>query len=226
VGGDVLQVVNGKVFVSGKSYDEFPASERYYKLTLPANGYVDADVVTDMGIEVRESQGDLQQYPDRSYLVNVTNKEKTALQIPAGYSMQPFVVETNNPYFSSSQLFPYYDTAHKWTVDNYGPLLVPGKGVTIDLTPDNLVRYQRCIQVYEGNQFENRNGRIFINGQETTKYTFKMDYLFMMGDNRHNSLDSRYWGFVPEDHVVGKASLIWFSWENGPRWKRLFNGIK
>jgi signal peptidase I len=80
--------------------------------------------------------------------------------------------------------------------------------------------------VYEGNKFENRNGKIYINGSESTQYTFKMDYFWMMGDNRHNSLDSRYWGFVPEDHVVGKASLIWFSWEGGPRWKRLFNGIK
>jgi signal peptidase I len=98
--------------------------------------------------------------------------------------------------------------------------------MTIALTPDNLVRYQRCIQVYENNKFENKGGKIFINDKEASSYTFKMDYLFMMGDNRHNSLDSRYWGFVPEDHVVGKASLIWFSWEGGPRWKRLFSGIK
>jgi signal peptidase I len=193
---------------------------------MPPNGYVDGDVVKSMGADVRESQGDLQQYPDRSYLVNVTNKEKSALQIPAGYSIEPFIVEANNPYYSSTQLFPYYDTAHKWSVDNYGPLLVPAKGTVIELTPDNLIRYQRCIEVYEGNKFENKGGKIFINDQETTTYTFKMNYHFMMGDNRHNSLDSRYWGFVPEDHVVGKASLIWFSWEGGPRWNRLFRSIK
>ena len=226
VGGDTLQVKEGRVYINGKSDDEFPASERYYKLTIPANGYVDADMLQQMGITVRESQGDLQQLPDRSYLVNVTNKEKAALKIPAEYTLLPFIVEPNNPYYSSMQLFPYYDTAHKWSVDNYGPLLIPARGTTINLTADNLIRYQRCIEVYEGNKFENRDGKIFINGQETGTYTFKMNYHFMMGDNRHNSLDSRYWGFVPEDHVVGKASLIWFSWEGGPRWSRLFNLIK
>ncbi len=226
VGGDVLQVINGKVFISGKSYDDFPASEHYYIMSMPPNGYIDADVLKDMGISVRESQGDLQQHSDRTYLVNVTNIEKTTLQLPAGYNLTPFISEANTPYNSSAQLFPYYDTAHKWSVDNYGPLLVPGKGTTIELTPDNIIKYQRCIEVYEGNKFENRGGKIFINGQPASTYSFKMNYHFMMGDNRHNSLDSRYWGFVPEDHVVGKASLIWFSWEGGPRWNRLFSSIK
>ncbi len=226
IGGDVLQVTNGRVFVNGSSTDNFPASEHYYRLTVPPNGYVDADMLKDMGLTVRESQGDVQDWQNKSYLVNVTNKEKTALKIPPGYTLTPLIVEPDNPYYSGSQLYPYYDTSHKWSVDNYGPLMVPGKGKTIELTPDNLVRYQRCIEVYEGNKFENNAGRISINGKETTTYTFKMDYYFMMGDNRHNSLDSRYWGFVPEDHVVGKASLIWFSWEGGPRWNRLFNTIK
>ena len=125
-----------------------------------------------------------------------------------------------------SQLFPYYNVSSKWSADNYGPITIPKKGLSIELTPDNVIRYQRCIEVYENNKFENRGGQIFINGKQASSYTFKMDYHWMMGDNRHNSLDSRYWGFVPEDHVVGKASLIWFSWEGGPRWKRLFSSIK
>ena len=226
VGGDVLQIINGKVFISGKSYDIFPESERYFKLSLPPNGYIDEERLKEMGIEAKEIRGDMQQLPDRSYLVNITNKEKSALKIPPGYSLQEFVVDSLNPYYSSSQLFPYYDNIHKWSVDNYGPLLIPGRGLSIELNEDNLIRYQRCIEVYEGNKLEKKDGKIYINGQPATRYTFKMNYHFMMGDNRHNSLDSRYWGFVPEDHVVGKASLIWFSWENGPRWKRLFNGIK
>jgi len=113
-----------------------------------------------------------------------------------------------------------------WSADNYGKLWIPKKGANIELTADNIVRYRRCIEAYEGNKFEQKEGKVFINGIETKSYTFKMDYFWLMGDNRHNSLDSRYWGFVPEDHVVGKASLIFFSWEGGPRWKRLFRWIK
>lgn len=227
IGGDTLQVIKGRVHINGKSNDKFPASEHYYKLSVPANGYVDEDILESWGIKVRSSQGDLQELPGRTYLVNVTNAELSNVKIPAGYTFEPLNVEAGNPYYPSAQLFPYYDTAHKWGVDNYGPLVIPAKGMTIQLTPDNLIRYQRCIQVYEGNKFENRSGHIYINGQETSTYTFKMNYHFMMGDNRHNSLDSRYWGFVPEDHVVGKASLIWFSWEGkSPRWNRLFKGIK
>jgi signal peptidase I len=94
------------------------------------------------------------------------------------------------------------------------------------LTPQTLPFYKRCIVTYEGNKFEEKNGQYFINDKPVTTYTFKMDYYWMMGDNRHNSLDSRFWGFVPEDHVVGKASLIWFSYDNGPRWSRIFQKIK
>ena len=89
--------------------------------------------------------------------------------------------------------------------------------------------YERIIEVYEQNSLEVKGDEIYINGELATSYTFQMDYYWMMGDNRHNSLDSRFWGFVPEDHVVGKALFIWMSWDknNGKvRWDRLFNGIK
>ena len=154
--------------------------------------------------------------------MNITNEERAKLNLPKGFTITDVIMEHHD------DLFPYYsDSAGKtWSGDNYGPLWIPKKNANIKLTPDNLIRYQRCIEVYEGNKFENRNGKYFINGKETDNYTFKMDYFWMMGDNRHNSLDSRYWGFVPEDHEVGKASLIWFSWENGPRWKRMFRWIK
>lgn len=117
-----------------------------------------------------------------------------------------------------------------WTQDNYGPIWIPKKGEKIQLTLENLPVYERPIKVYEGNSLEVTDaGKILINGQETSEYTFKMDYYWMQGDNRHNSADSRYWGFVPEDHIVGKPIMVWLSTDkdrNGLgyiRWSRLFS---
>ncbi len=118
-----------------------------------------------------------------------------------------------------------------WTLDNFGPLKIPARGETVNINPSNLEMYRRIIDVYEGNDLDLKNGRIYINGKEATTYTFKMNYYWMVGDNRHNSEDSRYWGFVPEDHVVGKPLFIWFSLKNaqlggevgGVRWNRIFS---
>ena len=118
-----------------------------------------------------------------------------------------------------------------WTRDNYGPVWIPQKSKSITLTLKNLPIYERPIRIYEGNKLEVRNGKIYINGKQTNRYTFKMDYYWMMGDNRHNSADSRYWGFVPEDHIVGKPLFIWWSSDPdrhglaGIRWSRLFRWV-
>lgn len=124
----------------------------------------------------------------------------------------------------------WYETG--WTRDNFGPLWIPKKGATIPLTERNLALYGRCIKNYENNTLEVKDGKVYINGQPETEYTFKYDYYWMMGDNRHNSADSRSWGFVPEDHIVGKPILIWLSldkdrslFDGGIRWNRLFRMV-
>lgn len=139
--------------------------------------------------------------------------------------------DEENPNGSGMQVFPY-SKHFNWSRDNYGPLLIPKKGETVDLSPENILLYERIITAYEGNTLDSKEGQIFINGQPTNSYTFKMDYYFMLGDNRHKSADSRYWGFVPEDHIVGRPLLVWLSLDKDKgfpaniRWNRFFKWVK
>lgn len=129
-------------------------------------------------------------------------------------------------------VFPYDAKNYgDWTIDNYGPIQIPAAGESMVLTPLNIAFYERIIRVYEGNELSVKNGRIYINGKQANQYTFQQNYYWMMGDNRHNSEDSRIWGFVPEDHVVGKPLFIWFSTKdgnirNGIRWDRIFSSAQ
>lgn len=132
---------------------------------------------------------------------------------------------------SSGQVFPY-SKYFPWSRDNYGPLWIPKAGVTVDLSLENLLLYERIITSYEGNKLEVKGETIYINGQPTNSYTFNLDYYFMIGDNRHKSADSRYWGFVPEDHIVGRPLLVWLSLNKDKsfpaniRWNRFFKMVK
>ena len=220
IAGDTIQIKKSVVYINGQATN-FPADyEIYYTVNTKGN-ILNVDELSEIGVHTDPDQREFFNNSPGVYTINMTATEKEKVsKLPGVISVEPI----NNP--PNAMLFPYYTTEHQWSEDDFGPLWIPAKGATIQLTPDNLIRYKRCISVYEDNKFEERGGKYFINDKEATDYTFKLNYYWMMGDNRHNSLDSRFWGYVPEDHIVGKASMIWLSWEKGPRWKRIFTTIR
>ena len=222
--GDMLKVVNGVLYVNNEPAFVSPTSATDYYFST--NKIIDEDDLKSAGISLNQEEGsaDFQPQSSNSYKINVTMPELEKLKTMPGVIASSInrVIDSS----ASGATFPWDTTYFKWTRDNYGPVTVPAKGLTIQLTPQNIDLYKRCISFYEHNKWEQKNGKVYINDQEATSYTFKMNYYWMMGDNRHKSQDSRYWGFVSEDRIVGKAWMIWFSWDGGPRWKRLFHIIK
>ena len=213
--GDSIRIENRKLFVNGQP--EGKITEKQYCYTIRTSSALSQYAIDNLGITEIMGNGN-------SYISPLTDSMVEALRkMDNVISIEPYIV--------TDQAFPHSEK-YAWTADNFGPLWIPKKGATIELSTDNLPLYERIIDVYEDNDLQVKDGEIYINGQKSNSYTFKMDYYWMMGDNRHNSADSRYWGFVPEDHIVGKSSFIWLSLDQNKsfpaniRWGRIFNKIK
>ncbi len=219
IAGDTLQIINQIVYINGKATPLPPFSETNY-IVMTGGQQLDETVMREeYDVDINNGEEFQQTGVANRYFMLLTASARDKM-------IKNGLAKNIAPYIDSSRAQFPYDPQYNWTVDNYGPIWIPRKGVTISLTPVNYPVYERVIRNYENNKLELQNGKIFINGKESTSYTFKMDYYWMMGDNRHQSQDSRFWGFVPEDHVVGEAWMIWMSWKNGVRWGRLFNKIK
>ena len=225
--GDTLEIKEGLVYINSEQQEVYPGVQFTYKVVTTGQK-LNSKFIDKLGLNVEELyfSPSLPGYPAMPLTAAMLEEIKSQ---PSVVSIEPDM--EYDPSADSYGLFPFDVKHFPWTRDFYGPLWIPQKGATVELTTDNLPLYQRIISVYEGNTLEVRGDEIYVNGQRTHDYTFKQDYYFMMGDNRHNSLDSRYWGFVPEDHVVGRPSIVWLSTDRGRkfpdniRWRRFFKII-
>lgn len=221
--GDTFQIIGGQIYTNGKKQKKIDGLQ--YNYLVASNGYgINPKKLDELNI----SQSDRHVYPNGKYIFPLTNYMVN--QLNQNRNVDTIIKLTEFKDTANYRIFPH-DKRYPWNEDYFGPMYIPKKGATIKLTEENLPFFERIIKHYEKNELKIKDGKIFINGKESDEYTFKMNYYWMMGDNRHSSLDSRFWGFVPEDHVVGKAVFIWFStdkdkpWYKSIRWSRIFNGV-
>jgi signal peptidase I len=210
--GETLEIKDREIYINGKKTEKPTNAQFEYNVTV--QGALNKKKLTDWGIEMT-SYGRVEG--------NINHLHLNDEQVKNIKGMDNVVNVELTPLDAAARIFPNDKKNFNWTLNNFGPLTLPKAGETVNLTLQNIALYERIINVYEDNDFEKKGGKIYINGEEAVTYTFKQNYYFMMGDNRHNSEDSRVWGFVPEDHIVGKPLFIWFSrGDNGVRWNRLF----
>jgi signal peptidase I len=224
--GDTIRIVDGEVEVNGETNPVRPTQEFKYYVTT-RGGPLPDELLDSLKI----LKSSVTYNPANSlHVLSLTGQKLESLRSsPMVRSIKRYTEPMLS--FQNQEIFPH-SNHYRWTGDNFGPLVVPARGDTLQITMLNLPLYQRIINVYENNDLRIKGGDIYINDELAYRYVVKMNYYFVMGDNHHNSADSRYWGFVPEDHLLGKAVTVWFSIEpgksiiDGLRKERIFSAIK
>ncbi len=219
--GDILTIVNAQVYINGKAANNALKAQTSYTVVTDGRD-INPQSLQDLNIEV------LQRLAVNTYEMIIPNQNVSALKSFSNIKSIVPMVQPAGQY--DSAIFPH-NPHFKWNLDNFGPLVLPKKGWTVPLNDSTLTLYRRAIEVYEHNKVDTAGNNIMINGKKAGSYTFKMNYYWMMGDNRHNSLDCRFWGYVPEDHIVGKAIITVMSIDSTQdifhkiRWNRIFKPI-
>lgn len=223
--GDTIALKHTYLYVNGKKATIYPHQRMDYTIKSTNNFTLSLDFMEQHNVV---SSNRFNGFTTQAVFEMQKETADQIRKVPGVVAVTPYELQGEGVFspYPGAWVYPQDTALFHWNVDNYGPLVVPKKGMTIPLTPQNVALYKRAIRTYEKNDFEKKNGQYFINGKLATEYTFKMDYYWMMGDNRHESADSRYFGFVPEDHIVGKASFVWLSYgKEGIRWSRILRGI-
>jgi signal peptidase I len=229
IGGDVVDIRNSEVYVNNKKFDNATGTQKYYK--IESNTNINEKLFEKLGIE---NKGEGSENGKIYYSINATESALAELKkYDFVTNIFPDIIAKGDTTDQNYNAFPHQTTLFSNNRDNFEPFTVPKKGMKIQLTDKNIAMYKSVITVFDLNKnAEYKNGKIYIDGKQVNEYTFNQDYYFMMGDNRYESDDSRFWGFVPADHIVGKAVFIWMSIDangsllNKIRWSRLFSLIK
>ena len=224
--GDIVELRNSNLFVNKEPQEEYEGMKKQWHFNITTNG-------TSLNTNILYKKYDITEggygRNKNEYNLTLTESNRDALRTFPNVMKVERRVEEKNMY--ADYIFPH-DKKYNWNIDNFGPITIPSAGNIIELSTKNISLYKDIIERYENNKVEVIDNKIYINEKSTSKYTFKMNYYWMMGDNRHNSADSRFWGFVPENHIVGKALFVWMSWDKNAkglkkiRWNRLFSSVK